>query len=203
MRISPAHPRMVSRAITAAGLVLIAGTSACTGIGGGGGDTNRTSATTNGNHDGNSAALPRDPSLDESTVIASRIGSYTDHTIRFDLLSLRRTGNLALLRFTATNTTPGTAEDTDKEWTVGDDLGSSGGEYSVDGVYLIDPAHSKKYPTATDSADDCVCSMTQGVDIVPTQSREFSATYAAPPPEVSTVDVYVPGAGTIENVPVS
>ena len=128
---------------------------------------------------------------------------YEDVSIRFDLLSLRRSGNLATLRFTATNTTPGTSDDTDKEWSIFSDLASGPSEYSVNGVYLVDPAHSKRYPTATDSADDCVCSQTSGVDIVPTQSREFSATFAAPPADVATVDVYVPGAGTIENVPVS
>lgn len=196
----PTRPRLLRLALAGSGIGLIVVTSACTGLNGGD-DTTRTSATSNGG--GTASTTPRDPGLDERTVVVSRNGSYEDNTIRFDLLSLRRSGNLAILRFTATNTTPGTVEDTEKEWTIWDDLGSSPGDYWVNGVYLVDPAHAKKYPTATDSADDCVCSSTRGVDIVPTQSREFSATFAAPPAEVATVDVYVPGAGTIENVPVS
>lgn len=200
MRTSPTDSRLLRLALASAGVALIAGSTACNGLGGG--DSNRSSSgsTATTSH---GSTTPRDPSLDAGTVVASRTGTYEDATVRYDLLSLRRTGNLATLRFTATNTSPGTIDDTEHEWTVLSDLGSGTSHYSVDGVYLIDPAHSKKYPTATDSADDCVCSSTSGVTIVPTQTREFSATFAAPPAEVGTVDVYVPGAGTIENVPVS
>jgi hypothetical protein len=198
---SPTPRRLTRLALTTVGIALVGGTTACNGLGGSSDDTTRTSATTSGGSQANPA--PRDASLDDRTAVASRSAGFDDTTIRFDLLSLRRTGNLSVLRFTATNTTPGTVEDTDKEWLVLSDLGSGSGEYSVNGVYLVDPAHSKKYPTATDSADDCVCSSTQGVDIVPTQTSEFSATFAAPPADVTTVDVYVPGAGTVENVPVS
>jgi hypothetical protein len=190
--------RRLPLAVGAVALVL--GATACDGIGGGDDRSSSSAATTTS---GGGASAPRDGSLDERTAIASRPASFDDVSVRFDLISLRRSGNLATLRFTATNTTPGTSEDTDKEWSIFSDLASGPNEYTVNGVYLVDPAHSKRYPTATDSADDCVCSSTSGVDIVPTQSREFSATFAAPPQDVASVDVYVPGAGTFENVPVS
>lgn len=203
----PSTPRLLPFAAVAAGVALLAGTTACDAIGG----TSNTSASsspgtgsgTGGGTGAGAQSVPRDGSLDAGIVIASRPATYEDAMVRIDLISIRRSGSLATLRFTATNTTPGTTEDTDKEWNVSTDLGEKSGDYSVNGVYLIDPAHSKKYPAATDSADDCVCSLTSGVSIVPTQKREFSATFAAPPSDVASVDVYVPGAGTFENVPVS
>jgi hypothetical protein len=202
----PSTPRLLPFAAVAAGVALLAGTTACDAIGG----TSSTSATSSprtgiGSGGGSTAgqSVPRDGSLDADIVIASRPASYEDAMVRIDLISVRRSGSLATLRFTATNTTPGTSDDTDKEWNVDTDLGDKSSDYSVNGVYLIDPAHSKKYPAATDSADDCVCSLTSGVSIVPTQKREFSATFAAPPVDVTSVDVYVPGAGSFENVPVS
>jgi hypothetical protein len=202
------HLSLSRVALASAGLALLAGTTACQGIGGGdggGSDGNRTATSASGATSTSSGApaAPRDSGLDDRTVAASRSATYEDVSARIDLLSIHRSGNLATLRFTATNTTPGTAEDTSKEWSISTDLGGSVTSYDVSGVYLVDPAHSKKYPTASDSADECVCSRTQGVDVVPTQTREFSATFAAPPAEVTDVDVYVPGAGTIENVPVS
>jgi hypothetical protein len=202
---SAGHSRLPRLTLASAGLALIAGATACQGIGGndGGRTTTSSSSGPTSSSTSSTSSPPRDGGLDDRSVVASRPATYKDISVRIDLLSLRRSGNLATLRFTATNTTPGAPDDTDKEWSIYTDLGSGPGQYDVSGVYLIDPAHSKKYPTASDSADDCVCSQTSSVDIVPTQSREFSATFAAPPADVAAVDVYVPGAGTIENVPVS
>lgn len=202
----PGRPRLVRLSLAAAGVVLVAGATGCDGLGGShdaSSSDSTASGTGAGTTTGAGTAPMRDASLDDRTVLASRTAGFDDTTVRIDLLSLRRDGNLSTLRFTATNTTPGTVEDTSKEWSIYTDLGSGPTDYSVAGIYLVDPTHSKKYPTARDSADDCVCSSTSGVDIVPTQSREFSATFAAPPADVTTLDVYVPGAGTFENVPVS
>jgi hypothetical protein len=193
--------------LASAGVVLVAGTSACSGLGGADDtDTTRTGATVGSGGTTSVATVPgqpRDPSLDERTVVASRTGGYDDVNARIDLISVRRSGSLATLRFTATNTSSTDPDDYEHEWRLGTDLGAGPGEYAINGIYLVDPAHSKKYPTATDSGDDCVCSSTSGVSIAPSTSREFSATFAAPPADVNAVDVYVPGAGTFENVPVS
>jgi hypothetical protein len=48
------------------------------------------------------------------------------------------------------------------------------------------------------------CSSDLGSSFVKTDGPAvFSATFAAPPPDVTAVDVYIPHAGTFKNVPIS
>ena len=74
----------------------------------------------------------------------------------------------------------------------------------MDGIQLVDGKHSKLYLVASDGDGTCLCS--RGLSAVFLDSGEpllLSATYAAPPADVTAVDVRVPNFGIITNVPVS
>ena len=111
------------------------------------------------------------------------------------MLSLQRHDELSTLRFSLTYL--GT-----DEFSVNNDLGSPT-SYDVSGVSLIDGRNSKRYLAAHDSKDHCVCSSTIGVRIKPNTSYQLSATFAAPPSDVTSVQLDIPGVGTLSDVPVN
>lgn len=62
----------------------------------------------------------------------------------------------------------------------------------------------KRYFVAADSAGACVCTTDlSGTFPDAGDTVELTATYAAPPTSTTTVDVSVPGLGTLSDVPVS
>ncbi|HET8537226.1 MAG TPA: hypothetical protein VFL73_08620 [Solirubrobacteraceae bacterium] len=73
--------------------------------------------------------------------------------------------------------------------------------YSVDGIYLLDRAHGQKYLVARDPDGRCICDTGLEGRRVADGSITLSATYGAPPPNVTAVDVVVPHFGTFANVP--
>lgn len=75
---------------------------------------------------------------------------------------------------------------------------------SMAGIALIDAADNKKYPVAKDTSGACVCDANLASTFVAAgQSVMLSASFAAPPPNVSRVDVLVPHFGTSHQVPIS
>lgn len=129
-------------------------------------------------------------------------------TMRFDVVELRRRGDLLDLRATLTNTA--TDQSQDLRWQVAGrfngsyrkDLNSVGGSFA--GVVLTDPVGRKRYLVAADSAADCVCSANLSSTFVEAgQTLELDATYAAPPATTSTLDVAVPSLGTFRDLPIS
>jgi hypothetical protein len=74
---------------------------------------------------------------------------------------------------------------------------------AADGVQLVDGKHAKLYLVASDGKGNCACSRDlSGVFLSNNTPVLISATFAAPPADVSTVDVRVPSFGTVANVPV-
>jgi hypothetical protein len=72
----------------------------------------------------------------------------------------------------------------------------------VDGVRLADSVRRKAYLAASDSEGQCMCSRHLIGDLEPGITYTFYATYAAPPAEVTGLDVSFPHFGTVSRVPV-
>jgi hypothetical protein len=60
----------------------------------------------------------------------------------------------------------------------------------------------KAYLAASDSEGQCMCSHHLTGDLEPGNTYTFYATYAAPPAEVTALDVSFPHFGTVSRVPV-
>ena len=73
--------------------------------------------------------------------------------------------------------------------------------FSVDGIYLLDRVHGRKYLVARDPDGHCICDAGLAGAKLSEGSMDFGATYGAPPPDVTAVDVVVPRFGTFANVP--
>lgn len=118
----------------------------------------------------------------------------------FQLYELRRNGQYVTLDFGAKN-------ETDALSTFGDDLGR-GGASNVSGVYLVDGKNKKKHLPATyrdpahpGTGTHCLCTNTRGV--AGGQTFYLNATFAAPPDDITSVDVTIPHVGTFKDVPIT
>jgi hypothetical protein len=79
-------------------------------------------------------------------------------------------------------------------------------DYTVSDVSLIDPVNAKRYRVArngTDQNAECVCSDTQGQFLEAGDATTLYAVFAAPPPEVTKVNVEMPMMGVFTDVPLS
>ncbi|MGI8537469.1 MAG: hypothetical protein ACR2K2_13500 [Mycobacteriales bacterium] len=140
------------------------------------------------------SANPRSGSS-SGEVLATRTSGFNGGQVRADVLTLRRTGELLNLEIQLTAVS-------------GDSLIDSGvfkakpGVTGVTGISLVDAGNKKRYLPAKDSAGGCLCSdadfilRTGGSTIV-------SATYAAPPADVTALSVELPSFGTFADLPVS
>ena len=137
-------------------------------------------------------------------------GTYTraELQMRLDITGLKRRGDLLDLTATLTNLEQDRSRDL--RWQVAgrfdgpyrEDITSSGNSFS--GAVLTDLAGKKRYLVAADSGGACVCTVELSSTFVGAgQSVELDATYAAPPPATTTLDVSVPTLGTFRDLPVS
>jgi len=138
-------------------------------------------------------------------------GTYTPVplTMRFELVELKRRGDLLQLVAHLTNTS--TDQSRDLRWQVAsrfspatyrEDLSTSSGIFG--GAVLTDIAGKKRYVVAADSARDCVCTDNlSGTFIAAGETVELTATYAAPPATTTQLDVDVPSLGVFRDVPVT
>ena len=141
--------------------------------------------------------------------IAARDTSDGKAKLRVAINQLHRDGTLLFLNLSLTN------KGGDDNYQIadflddGDTNGLSGGDSglvldSVDGIYVTDQVHKKKYPAARDTEHKCLCSADLGNTFVGAdQTVGLSTTFGAPPEDVKTVDVFVPHAGTFTGVPIS
>ncbi|MEV6867086.1 hypothetical protein AB0M44_39610 [Streptosporangium subroseum] len=131
-------------------------------------------------------------------VLAKREAVSGENKLEIAITLLARQERLLTLNFTVSTTTESALG-----WQVGHFFSTmpDNDNGSVNGVYLIDP---KKHLVAYDSNKHCVCSSNLGGQFVkPGGAAVLSATFAAPPPDVAAVDVYIPLAGMFKNVPIS
>jgi hypothetical protein len=117
---------------------------------------------------------------------------------RADITSLRRQGRILTLSWTITAL--------DGRVNLHNGMGTATLDFSVAAVSLIDPVNAKRYRVArngTGSDATCVCSRTQGQFLAEGETSTLYAVFAAPPPDVTKVDVEMPMIGVIPDVPVS
>jgi len=150
------------------------------------------------------------PAPAEGASIAEGQGSADGARFTFKITELKRSGPTVVL-----NATVEWAEGGDESMQIAStfndgqyqDLEDSDAneEGSVfDGVALIDPEGRKKYLVARDSTGRCVCSVDLGSAFVAEDTpASLEATLTAPPEDVTTVNVFVPGVKTFTDVPIS
>jgi hypothetical protein len=112
-------------------------------------------------------------------------------------VTLERRDKLVLLEIAARN------EDASERANLSNSLRGSG--ILFDEVTLLDPAHGKRYMVARDSKNSCLCtSFSGGLSVEPGGTGLVSAYFAAPPADVTQLDVVVTApVGTFTKVPVS
>lgn len=134
-------------------------------------------------------------------VIATReakVASGDGGTARADVTSLKRQGKTVTLNWTITVV--------DGEVNIHNGMGSATLDYSVSGVSLIDPVNAKRYRVArngTGSDAQCVCSDTQGNFLKKGQTVTLYALFAAPPADVTKINIEMPMIGVLTDVPIS
>jgi hypothetical protein len=171
---------------------------------GGGGQTQQVQETpapgeTGEAGDGGQTNQPPPPPPGEA--LASRDVQSEGYSLTIDITELKRQGQSATLSFRITNTGGG-----DSYWGMYETLGTQPNDYTVSGVVLVDPVNAQRYLVARSGGEDGPCACSQATDdilLYVGDSAEFFATYAAPPPEVTTVNVELPTFGAFTDVPVS
>jgi hypothetical protein len=136
--------------------------------------------------------------------VATRKSSDGGHDLVLTLYPLVRSGAVSTVNFTLTSDVP--EED---KFSIGDLL--TDGNYqagdrtpwTADGLQAIDGKNSKVYLVASDGHGSCLCSRSLlNVDLQENKPAVLSATFAAPPADVTTVDLRIPNFGTVARVPV-
>ncbi|TXK43367.1 lipoprotein [Nonomuraea sp. C10] len=135
-------------------------------------------------------------------VIASREtkaeGTDGATKVRVEITGLLRQGKTATLNWTITGL--------EGSFNVHNGMGGGVFDYSVSGVSLIDPVNAKRYRVARNGTDDkaeCVCSGTQGEFLEKDESASLYAVFAAPPADVTKVNIEMPQIGVFTDVPIS
>lgn len=160
-----------------------------------------TGSTATESADSSTADSP--PAASMGDPVATRTSGDAGAKLELSVYPITRSGELAVLNFTVS--LPASAEDS---YNLSDVFGDSNGDagdassWTVDGVQLTDPANGKLYLVASDGNGNCVCSNLLGQAITPGDTRTFTATYAAPPTDVTSVNVSFPIFGTVTDVPV-
>jgi hypothetical protein len=150
------------------------------------------------------AGTPNGTPTDLGAPAATRDGTADHQKATVAVYAIRRSDTLAVMHFTVT--VDPDAEDgifvfdlfSDGDATTGDGNSST----SVDGVRLVDSARRKVYLAASDGKGKCLCTRDMRGDLEPGHTYTFYATYAAPPAEVTALDVAFPQFGTVSRVPV-
>lgn len=143
------------------------------------------------------------PAAEPLPVVASRQvddTTFEGETVPLvvDVNRLSRSNGRVLLEFSVTNTSDSVT------WTVLDDFAEGAvGDFTASGVSLIDLANDLRYLVLVDSEGDCICSEVGGADVAPGQSVSYSASFPAPPADVTLVDVQLGGVVVIADVTIA
>ena len=155
------------------------------------------------------APTPADPDQPPSgdqlgQVAATRASAADGKKITLQLYPLLRDGSTSHLNMTLTS--PVSRTDRVQIAQLLSDKNSSASDqtmFAADGLQVIDGKNAKLYLVASDGAGQCLCSRgLEGVFLQANAPVLFSATFAAPPADVTQVDVRIPSFGTVKNVPV-
>ncbi|MFC4115361.1 hypothetical protein [Nonomuraea zeae] len=138
----------------------------------------------------------------ETKAIASRAakvgGGDSYGAARVDITSLKRQGRTISLNWTITAT--------DGKVNMHNGMGGGSLDYTVSAVSLIDPVNAKRYRVArngTGEDAECVCSGTQGQFLEAGEASSLYAVFAAPPADVTKINIEMPMIGVFTDVPIS
>lgn len=143
-------------------------------------------------------------------ALASRDGAISGTPVKLELLELKRGGETSVLTFRIA-TVGGDEVQIGEKFDDGADQKIEGASNtdaplnvtSMDGITLVDTQNRKRYLVGRDSKGVCACDSGLGGVFLGSDPVILSATYAAPPADISAMDVLVPGFGTFKDVPVS
>lgn len=150
---------------------------------------------------GPAGAPAQPPPAQPGGVIATREVQDEGATVRIDITGLQRRGQTLTLTFRLTVVAAG-----DADWQPWNKLGTSATDYTVSGVTLVEPVNAQRYLVARSGGQEGPCACTQRTDSISMGAgdmSEFFATYSAPPPEITTINVEFPRFGAFTNVPIS
>ncbi len=154
------------------------------------------------------------PSAPQPTgrVLATRDGQVDDLPVRLEIVSLQRSGATAALTirlaipssYAGSETASAQIANTFDDGVSESDRDPGQAYDTTDGISLIDSTNRKRHLVARDAGGTCVCDenlsstfLEQGSPLL------LSATFAAPPPDVNVMDVFIPKFGTFKDVSVS
>ena len=134
--------------------------------------------------------------------VATRPGSFDKDKVVATMYPVRRSGETASVNLYLA------AQDPDGTFMLLNSLGDGNTETSskaltsVDGVRLVDPVAKKAYLPAVTADGQCVCSPDDGATGEVRSSVWVTVTFAAPPAQLTSINVTVPTFGTFTDVPV-
>ncbi|NUW30046.1 hypothetical protein HTZ77_01165 [Nonomuraea sp. SMC257] len=166
----------------------------------GGGESGQAQQTTARTETTPATTAPAAPQ--QTQVIASREASTTSGgqsgKARVDITGLKRQGRTATLTWTVTAL--------DGKVNLHNGMGAGPLDMTVSAVSLIDPVNAKRYRVArngTNADSECVCSKTQGQFLENGATSSLYAVFAAPPADVTKINVEMPMIGVLTDVPIS
>lgn len=156
---------------------------------------------------------------EELPVLATRETSDGRTSLEIDLNSVRVTGEVMTVVFTARNVGD------DDRWQISGYFDDGSGyapldadgtrdeentdhstvrAWTTDGVTVLDGVNNRVHRAAYDTAGNCACSVNLGERfIAPGEALVLTTAFAAPPEDVTEVTVQIPGAGSFDGVPLS
>jgi len=111
--------------------------------------------------------------------------------ISLELTSVQKTIDTITIRFKYNNTGDKSVR-IDKE-----------ANQQVSDMYYVDAKNKKKYPIVKDTQGKPLSSNLDYLEVGAGETKAGWAKFPAPPPDVTTISVYIPGAPPFENVPVA
>ncbi|WP_433438014.1 hypothetical protein [Nonomuraea sp. CA-141351] len=181
--------------------VALAGCGALPGRQGGGGEERQSQAVAESpteKQETSPAEEQQSAAPQDTKVIATREVAVKEGKARADITGLKRQGRTLTLNWTVTATAG----------KVNMHNGMSTGtlDFTVSAVSLIDPVNAKRYRVARNGTGEdaqCVCSGTQGQFLESGQTSTVYAVFAAPPADVTKINIEMPMIGVFTDVPIS
>ncbi|MBB4916602.1 hypothetical protein [Streptosporangium saharense] len=142
---------------------------------------------------------PDAPVERERTIAAREVRSGGAKLV-VRITGLKRQGRLAMLTWTVTN-------EGDTRWQMTSSLGDTPGGLglTVAGIGLVDPVNGKRYVVARTGDYPKVTCLCSDYDVFtePDEVLPLNATFAAPPPDVTKINVDLKVLGVFADVPIS
>lgn len=134
------------------------------------------------------AVAPARVAAQSETSLPSKVDSDISG-MTVELTSVQKTGDTITVRFKYNNST-------DKTISLYDEIHG----HVEDLIYYVDTKNKKKYPVIRDSEKKPLASALRDVRVGANETKSAWAKFPAPPADVTTIAVYIPGAPPFENV---